>query len=286
MGRYDLYESKTPYALISVVLIIVIALLGMVYFLAQDSEEQPFQQQLPLSIPSSEPLPKNPEANQLSNEQPQPESGQAEPSIPLESLPEQESAPLPPLSESDSVFKLAVLEVSSALEPWVIADELIKKYLIIVNDFAQGLHPHKHFNFLSPGKPFRVNKDVNGIYIAKQSYQRYDQLAAAVDAIDINKAVGMFKLFRPLLQQVFVEFGYAEDYQLEDIFKKAAANIIQAPVIVENVRLIRPAVYYKYADQKLEALNPVQKQMLRMGPENTRIIQAKLRLLLEAFIAD
>jgi hypothetical protein len=33
---------------------------------------------------------------------------------------------------------------------------------------------------------------------------------------------------------------------------------------------------YKYADPKLERLNAVSKQMIRMGPRNTRIIQKKL----------
>jgi len=42
--------------------------------------------------------------------------------------------------------------------------------------------------------------------------------------------------------------------------------------------LERNSIHYKFADQQLEALNPVHKQMLRMGPDNTRIIQNKLRL--------
>jgi hypothetical protein len=36
-------------------------------------------------------------------------------------------------------------------------------------------------------------------------------------------------------------------------------------------------VSYKYDDPKLEALTLAQKQLLRMGPRNVRLIQAKLR---------
>jgi hypothetical protein len=43
-------------------------------------------------------------------------------------------------------------------------------------------------------------------------------------------------------------------------------------------------VLYKYADSELENASPVHKQMLRMGPENTRIIQQKVRLLLEGLV--
>jgi hypothetical protein len=34
---------------------------------------------------------------------------------------------------------------------------------------------------------------------------------------------------------------------------------------------------YAYADPRLEGLSPPQKQLLRMGPENVKAIQAKLR---------
>jgi len=80
------------------------------------------------------------------------------------------------------------------------------------------------------------------------------------------------------LVQVFREFSYPDEYSLEDIFTKAAAVILAAPARDGQVALERQSARYKFADQQLEALNPVHKQMLRMGPDNTRIIQNKLRL--------
>ncbi|MGZ8931621.1 MAG: DUF3014 domain-containing protein, partial [Methylosarcina sp.] len=64
--------------------------------------------------------------------------------------------------------------------------------------------------------------------------------------------------------------------------RKAAAEIISAPIRTERLAVVRPSVHYKFADPALEALNPVHKQMLRLGPENTKIIQNKLRRLVEA----
>jgi hypothetical protein len=93
--------------------------------------------------------------------------------------------------------------------------------------------------------------------------------------------LAVYKKFRPLLLQVFAEFSYPAEHQLEDILVKAAAEILAAPVIEEPIALVRPSVRYKFADKKLEALSPVSKQMIRMGPENTRIIQNKVRLLVE-----
>jgi hypothetical protein len=59
---------------------------------------------------------------------------------------------------------------------------------------------------------------------------------------------------------------------------------LAAPVIEGRIALVRPTVNYKFADQKLEALSPVRKQMIRMGPENTRIIQNKVRMLVEELV--
>jgi hypothetical protein len=45
------------------------------------------------------------------------------------------------------------------------------------------------------------------------------------------------------------------------------------PVLTEPVELVRPKVFYEYADPKLERLAPLQKQVLRMGPDNVRRLQ-------------
>ena len=51
---------------------------------------------------------------------------------------------------------------------------------------------------------------------------------------------------------------------------------METPVITAPIMLTQPVVMYEFADSKLESLNPVQKQMIRMGPKNTRALQAKI----------
>jgi Protein of unknown function (DUF3014). len=43
-------------------------------------------------------------------------------------------------------------------------------------------------------------------------------------------------------------------------------------------------VVYKFADEQLQAMNAVEKQMIRMGPDNTRKVQEKLRQLVQAIL--
>jgi hypothetical protein len=191
---------------------------------------------------------------------------------------------LPDLEHSDALLREEMAGVSPALAEWLSTDQLIRKYVVIANDFSQGLRLEKHLRFLKQDQPFAVDQDNEKLFIAAKSYQRYDRLAAAIDALDVQATLSVYKKFRPLLLQVFKEFSYPDEYSLEDIFTKAAAVILAAPVRDGQIAVERHAVHYKFADQQLEALNPIHKQLLRMGPDNTRIIQNKLRLLIEGLV--
>jgi len=185
---------------------------------------------------------------------------------------------LPDLDHSDALLREEMTGISPELSGWLNTDRLIRKYVVIANDFAQGLRLEKNLRFLALTQPFAVDQDNEGMFIAAKSYQRYDRLSAAVNALDVQATLAVYKKFRPLLVQVFREFSYPDEYSPEDIFTKAAAVILAAPVREGPIALERHSIHYKFADQQLEALNPVHKQMLRMGPDNTRIIQNKLRL--------
>ncbi len=189
---------------------------------------------------------------------------------------------LPDLEQSDAIFKQDILTLSPGFSGLLNVNNIIKKWVVVINDLSQNLRPYKHFKQFGLADPFQVETDQSGIYIAERGYQRYDFLASAVHAVDIEKAVNLLEKYQPLLQQAFTEFGYPEEYKVDDIIRKAISNILQAPVIEEKIKLIKPSVRYKFEDKDLESLSPVKKQMIRMGPENTRIIQAKLRQFVEA----
>ncbi|TAN68970.1 MAG: DUF3014 domain-containing protein [Methylobacter sp.] len=199
-------------------------------------------------------------------------------------LPQDNSFILPDLDHSDALLREEILGISSGLAGWLNTDQLIRKYVVIANDFSQGLRLEKHMRFLELDQPFAVDQENESLFIATKSYRRYDRLAAAINALDVPATLAVYKKFRPLLVQVFKEFSYPDEYSLEDIFTKSAAVILAAPVIDGQIALVRHSIHYKFADQQLEALNPVHKQMLRMGPENTRMIQNKLRLLVEGWV--
>jgi len=60
--------------------------------------------------------------------------------------------------------------------------------------------------------------------------------------------------------------------------------ILATPIVVEPIKLTRDSVVYKFADPALESLLPLQKQLLRTGPENTKRIQQQATALREALL--
>lgn len=283
MGRYDLGEQKKPVGLIIAVLIIlvILALVAWLYLKGPKKSDEQVVQEISLPITIPEP----PEAED--------ESIDSSTEIPLdivEELAEPESTEedqpliLPPLNESDDLFREEITSLSPNFSEMLTSQQLIQKYLVIINDFSQSQRPRKHMLFLRLKEPFHVERDEHGIFMSQRSYQRYDELAQGFAAIDDEAAIKAYQRLRPLMLQVYAGFAYPDEYQMEDIFQKAAAEIIAAPVIEGRIALVKPSVRYKFADKKLEALSSLHKQMLRMGPENTRIIQKKLRALIQRLV--
>lgn len=291
VGRYDLYQKKSSMGTVLAIIVLlgVIGAGAWLYFNPQLPELDNGIKTQELSLPAV-PLPLDSEQTKApvpfeaaspatDRNQPQSENADEQGSV----VPQLESeGALPVLENSDALFREKLTALSAPLAEWLQTDQLIRKVIVIVNDFSEGRRQYKHMKSFELAEGFTVNTDNQGLYLGNKSYQRYDFFAVAIDAIDVQQAITVYRLLNPLFQQVFAEFSYPADYHLEDLFKKAGAEILAAPVLEKRIELVRKSVKFKFADKNLEALNGVQKQMLRMGPKNTNIIQNKVRFLVEA----
>ncbi len=282
MGRYDLTEPKKPVGLIIGALIILVIAAWLIWNAMERSDDGQDNIIQEISLPSQEAMPVSESASAGAVEEADPASLAAGPET--ESEVAEEPLVLPSLKDSDDFFRDQISNLSADFSSLLGSEQLIRKYLVIVNDFSQRQRSHKHMRFLRLPEPFSVEAGQQGLYMGQRSYQRYDRLAQAFAAIDNDLAIKIYQRLYQLMQEVFAGFGYPDEYRLEDLFQKAAAEIIAAPVIEGRIKLVKPSVRYKFADKKLESLSPVQKQMLRMGPQNTRIIQTKLRELLQRLV--
>jgi hypothetical protein len=191
--------------------------------------------------------------------------------------------PLPALDASDAMVRGLLQQLSShpQLAEWLLTNDLVRKFTVIVDRIAIGTSPAKMAAFAKPSQPFRTTGSGDSLRIDPQSYDRYNTLAAVVDSLDVDGAARAYQRIKPLVNQSYRELGYPD----EDFDRKltmAIARLLDTPVPSGPVALKATSVSYQFADPDLESLSSPQKQLLRMGPHNMQLVQAKLRAFAKA----
>ncbi|MBV1879712.1 MAG: DUF3014 domain-containing protein [Pseudomonadales bacterium] len=185
---------------------------------------------------------------------------------------------LPRLDESDQLIRDGVVSLTrhEGINAWLSPDELVRKLVVFVDNIANGSIARQPAAVLAPREAFSVQPISNTVSVmAESSYRRYDQVTNILISIDSNRAVEFYILLRPLFQTAYEELGYP-NAKFDDAIFSAIGRLLETPVSTQPIRLVRPVVIYEYEDPRLEALSAAQKQLVRMGPKNTRMIQAKL----------
>ena len=211
----------------------------------------------------------------------EPERGRASQSAPSPRGPlgaEVEPRELPPLDLTDPVVRelLSALSSRPELAAWLATDGLIRNFVASVDAVANGTTPAPQLRRLAPAAAFTVEPRGEEFAIDPRSYARYDGIADTVASLDAQGLARAYSTLRPRLQEAYRELGYPEG-NVDDAVERAIVRLLNTPVVEETVR-VRPApVLYQFTDPRLERLSGAQKQLLRMGPRNVRIVRDKLR---------
>jgi hypothetical protein len=192
---------------------------------------------------------------------------------------EDEELELPELAASDEVVRRVVEELSEhpALASWLATDGIVRRFVLAVDNIAVGLSPRKQLPFMAPEGEFSVvEREGGNVTTAQAAYSRYDTVAAVVASIDAEGAVRTYERLKPLVQEASAELGYGPG-GFDERLAEAVIHLLEAPIPAVPPELERETMSYHYADPRLENLTDAQKQLVRMGPENQRLVQAKLR---------
>ena len=197
--------------------------------------------------------------------------------IPLPAEPG-ENIDLPPLGESDPLVRELVGRLSShpRVAAWLTTDHLLRDFVAIVINISQGQTPTPHLAHVRPDGTFQTQEQGSTIRIDPRSYTRYNSYADAVAGLDARGAARLLATVRPRIDEAYQELG-APDGDFDTTFKKALMTLLTTPIVEGDVTLVSDSVAYSFADPGLEeGLAPVQRQFLRMGPRNMRLVRAKL----------
>lgn len=262
-------------------LVLVIAAGAAIWYTLLDGE-------LPFVPPADAPPVETPP------ETPAPRLGPIHPMPPPDSTAGVEDlVPLPPLSDSDAYFKLALADVfGPGVDALLVEEALIEKFVTTIDNL-----PRRHVSEqIRPvgrlGGGFRADPteaespDAETVYaLSDENYARYDGIVNTLLAADDDELVDVYRRFYPLFQESYVSLGYPSGY-FNDRAVEVIDQLLAAPQPAGPIYLKRSNVLYEFVDPDLEILSAGEKLMIRIGPGNANKVKERLKALRERIAAE
>ena len=185
--------------------------------------------------------------------------------------------PLPALGESDHAVRedLATVIGADAVSKFVAIDDVIRRIVSTVDNLPREKLALRLWPILPTAGKFTVVEHDGRTELSPENHLRYEPVMVVVAAVDARRAAAFYQHFYPLFQQAYRDLGYPSGY-FNDRLVEVIDHLLAAPEVTGPIELVRPAVYYKYADPALEQLSAGQKVLIRIGPENGKLLKAKL----------
>lgn len=209
------------------------------------------------------------------------EPEQERPGLVLEPLPEPEppAEPLPPLDESDEyvLTRLAGMELGARLLRLVTPEGLVRKFVVFTDNVARGELPQLQYPLQRMEGEMPAREVDDNLYVTvPATHERFDTVVDTLVSLDVQQGMRIYEAMEPLLDEAYAELGYGER-DFDTVAVRAIDRVLAADVPEGPFQLIKPSVMYQYAEGSIESLSPVEKQLIRLGPENTARLKERLR---------
>lgn len=192
---------------------------------------------------------------------------------------------LPTLTDSDPfVFEtLQTLQNGMALVNALAEDQIVRKFVVFVENISRGEFPQTGLPYKGLGQEMPVSEIDDNLFVMDQvAHSRFDQVVSTFVETDTDSAVIIYQMLLPLFQQAYAEIGF-RNVSFDETLRAAINNVLRTTNMEGPYQLVKPSVMYLYADSSVENLAEVHKQLLRIGPDNTSALKAKLREFLTKF---
>ena len=185
--------------------------------------------------------------------------------------------PLPMLEESDDPVRDALGDIPMGTigQQYLIPSNIIERSASLIYLTSKGDVPYKLLPVARPAKPFSISDDGTQVVADASGFARYDSLAQWLESLDLSTILSSLQPFLPLFREAWSYYGEPpEDFDFAVVI---ALDLIASTPSVDTTeaRLIKKEAVWVYEDPSIEGLAPIQKQVLRMGPENAAVVKAK-----------
>lgn len=184
---------------------------------------------------------------------------------------------VPTLELSDAFVRTWVPRLSShpRVAAWLTTDGLIRNFVTVVSNIAEGGSPAGRVPALKPSGTFQVVERGRGLFIDARGYDRYNQLAAGFSSIDVTAASQLYATLKPRIEEASAELGATGSF--DATLERAIIALLQTPITDAPLAVEPAGIGYKFVDARLDRLTGAQQHLLRMGPTNARLVQRQLR---------
>lgn len=186
---------------------------------------------------------------------------------------------LPPVGQMDTFLRalLGTLSSHPDLAAWLATDDLIRQMANGIARISRGQSPAANLTVLRPAGDFNVVRSRSTMTIDPASFTRYDRLTGLVESLEPRGVAEAYRTIQPRLDEAYRALGRTEGGVDEAL--DAALQLLTDTPVPSGTIVVLPGkgATYAHSDPALERLQPIQKQLLRMGPDNARRIQARLR---------
>jgi len=269
-------QNKKTTIIVGVIVVVALIVIGWAVFSGSEPEPMPAQEVVIPEPAQPEPMPevkvepvvpevvpeKTPRTDRVVTEE------KEEPKEP--SLPSLQNS-TPPLLNTLGESKVNTRPIRS--------DNVVRDFVAFVDNVAAGVVARDSAIIKGPEARFTTEELDGKVFINPQSYQRYDNIVDWFVDMDNDALVAVFTQFEPLFNEAYAEIsrpGAAFRERLEGAVRVLNATPEQSGLI----ELKSDKIMYTYADSNLESLPAVQRQMLRLGPDNMARVKVKLNNLL------
>lgn len=192
--------------------------------------------------------------------------------------PEPPAPALPPLNDSDAflVAELSALDGGMPVLSFLVSDELIRKFVVMVENISRGEFPDRNLPIQGPQEPMRVTELGSEFYLMDEvSYRRFNAMVSALTSIDTETVVTFYQRLLPLFRNAYLELGIPNS-SFSDVTIAAIDQVLNARQAPQPQQLVRPSLNYLYANPQIESYTDVEKLLMRLGPGNAQALKQHL----------
>jgi len=194
-----------------------------------------------------------------------------------------------PMAKAPPTFEESLVEAlgEKAVLQWLNVDALAHRVVVTVDNLTRPHAPARYWPVHpTPGR-FTTVPGAEADAIAPENAKRYVPFVAWVESLDSKRVVALYRRHYGLFQTAYENLGYPgryfNDRLIEVIDHLLATPVPAEPIAVRMARVkgpiepARPWVLNEFANEADEERSAGQKWLMRIGNDNAKRLQIKLR---------